>query len=50
MTPVGFEPVIQETHWPQTHPLDRAATTEGIWKNEVKKIRISDYKKPRNPR
>jgi hypothetical protein len=30
MPPVGFEPVIPASEWPQTHAFDRAATWVGI--------------------
>ena len=34
MLPVGFEPTISASEWPQTYALDRAATgtgNAGIW-------------------
>jgi hypothetical protein len=30
MPPVGFEPAIPASEWPQTHALDRAAVRIGI--------------------
>ena len=30
MPPVGFEPTIPASEWPQTYALDRAATETGI--------------------
>ena len=37
MSPVGFEPTISASEWPQTYALDRAATGTGMW-NAVHEI------------
>jgi len=31
MAPTGFEPAIPASEWPQTHPLDCAATGTGLY-------------------
>jgi hypothetical protein len=45
MPPVGFEPAIPASKWPQTHSLDRAATVIGVWYNTVliPKIKVTLY-------
>ena len=36
MPPVGFEPTIPASEWPQTHALDRAATGIGRSENRTR--------------